>query len=206
VDQVALPYRIALVALLLVAALWFVALRPKGGTDTTTPTANAPGVTGLANDVDKAQTAAGTNTTPTTSTNTTGTTSTGAPSTPTTPAATPQSDLLTGVGANDPSRPLLEAVDKGRVAVMLFWNSNGTDDRAVRRAVLDVNRRGGKVLTRVIPISRVGRYEAITRGASIQGSPTVVVINRDGIARTIAGFTTTPEISQIVSDLGGKGF
>jgi hypothetical protein len=214
VDQVALPYRIALVALLIVGALWFVALRPKGASsDGAQPTATAPGTTGLANDVTKAQgavsasqasaarteAAAGqaSEATGSTSTSTSTSTSGAAPR-----AATGGSDLLAGVGTADPSRPLLRAVSRGRVAVLLFWNSKGSDDRAVRRAVLHLDRRHGKVLTRVIPLSRVGRYEAITRGVDVQGSPTVLVLNATGKVRSIVGYTTGAEIGQLVSDMG----
>src|SRR5262249_18432772 len=56
VEQLSLPYRIALVALVVVGGLWFVVLRPKSGGEATTPPATtAPGVTGLKNDVDKAK-------------------------------------------------------------------------------------------------------------------------------------------------------
>lgn len=203
-SQVSLPYRIAIVALLVVAALWFVALRPKGDSSDTDQGTAAPGVTGLANDVEKAKQAAG-QTTSTPSGTTTSTPST-TPSQSGNGATTPTKNLLDGVGTSDPSRPVLQAVSEGRVAVMLFWNSKGSDDRAVRRTVLRLDTHRGKVLTRVVPVSEVGRYEAITRGAEVQGSPTVVVINSEGQARTINGFTTGAEIEQMVSDLGGKGF
>jgi uncharacterized iron-regulated membrane protein len=201
VDQVALPFRIALLAILAAGAVWFVALRPKtDSASTTTP----PGVTGLANDVQKAKDATSTATS-TPSQTTTGTTST--PTTSTDTKATPATNaLLEGVGTKDPSRPILQAVSTGRVAVMLFWNSKASDDRAVRQAVLAVDKHSGKVLTRIISVSKVGSYEAITRGVDVQGSPTVVIINRKGEARTIVGYTTKGEIDQAVSDLGGKGF
>jgi hypothetical protein len=60
VDQLALPYRIALIAVLAVCALWFVALRPKPETADTAPLPvpahhTAPGVKGLGTAVDKAK-------------------------------------------------------------------------------------------------------------------------------------------------------
>jgi hypothetical protein len=48
VAQIALPLRIALVALLVVAALWFTVLKPKpADTASTAPPPQAPGVAGL---------------------------------------------------------------------------------------------------------------------------------------------------------------
>jgi hypothetical protein len=56
VDKISLPFRIVLVVALVFAVLWFLVLRPKpvtGGEPAATP----PGVTGLANDVAKANNA-----------------------------------------------------------------------------------------------------------------------------------------------------
>ncbi|MCW3016516.1 MAG: hypothetical protein JWO02_3608, partial [Solirubrobacterales bacterium] len=59
-DQLSLPYRIALVAFLVAAALYFVVLRPKdepapSATPAAAPAATAPGVKGLTTAVDKAK-------------------------------------------------------------------------------------------------------------------------------------------------------
>ena len=55
-EQISLPYRIALVALVVVGGLWFTVLRPKP--ESASKSSTAPGVTGLANDVTKAKDAA----------------------------------------------------------------------------------------------------------------------------------------------------
>jgi len=59
VQQIGLPMRIALVAVLALAAVWFVALRPKsgGGSSTPAPPPTAPGVAGLTRSIDKARAA-----------------------------------------------------------------------------------------------------------------------------------------------------
>ena len=57
-----------------------------------------------------------------------------------------------------------------------------------------------------MPVADVGRYEAITRGAQVLESPTVLVIGAGGKARAITGYTQAKEIDQAVSDIGGKGF
>jgi hypothetical protein len=58
VEQISLPYRIALGALLVVAALWFTVLKPKDPAPAPPPA--APGVTGLSNAVKAAKGAAAT--------------------------------------------------------------------------------------------------------------------------------------------------
>src|SRR5690349_12783165 len=98
VDQLTPPFRIAIVGLLAVVAVWFVALRPKGGGESASTT--APGVTGLANDVNSAKKAVerangtATATTPTT----------GGSSSTTTPASKAKQDLASNAAPGDPSR------------------------------------------------------------------------------------------------------
>jgi hypothetical protein len=53
VDKISLPFRIVLIVALVFAVLWFVVLRPKPAADGE-PAVTPPGVTGLANDVAKA--------------------------------------------------------------------------------------------------------------------------------------------------------
>jgi hypothetical protein len=114
--------------------------------------------------------------------------------------------LADDAAPGDPSRPLLADVDAGKVVVVLFWSSKGADDRATRNALRAVDRHHGKVVATAIPVSDVGKYEAITRGAQILESPTVLVIGAGGKARAITGYTEANEIDQAVSDIGGKGF
>jgi hypothetical protein len=224
VEQLSLPYRIALIALVVVGGLWFVVLRPKSGGEATTPPATtAPGVTGLKNDVDKAKGAVATSNAAaagseaaanavggsgTTSTPATGAATPAAPSSSAPRAAKPvaKPGLAADAAPGDPSRPLLADVDNGKVAVVLFWNKAGSDDRATRVALRAVDRHHGKVVTKAIPVGQVGKYEAITRGAQILESPTVLVIGAGGKAQAITGYTEAVEIDQAISDIGGKGF
>ena len=219
-DQLSLPYRIALVALLVVAALWFTVLRPKD--EVAAPPPQAPGVTGLANDVSKAHGAAD-------AANASAATSEGAnavgaepaaaapasasASAPTAAAAAPARAARPGKGAakkasaktssddaRDRSAPLLRALDARHAVVLLFWNRAGADDRAVRAAVGGVDRRSGKVRVEAASVADVGRYEAITRGVQVVESPTVLVIGPQHTARAITGYTTKAEIDQAVGD------
>ena len=53
--QISPPFRILLVAVALLGAVWFVALRPKPEAGTDAPLPVAPGVAGLTRATDKAQ-------------------------------------------------------------------------------------------------------------------------------------------------------
>ena len=216
-EQISLPFRIALVALLVVGGLWLAVLRPKSAS-TSTPATTAPGVTGLANDVSKAKGAADASNAANAAAGADGTTTAatpGATATPQSGTAAPSTgaatkpakpSLAADAVAGDPSRGVLSAVDKGKVAVVLFWNHKAADDRATRRALRAVDRHHGKVVTRAIPLADVGKYEAITRGAQVLESPTVLVIGAGGKARSITGYTQANEIDQLVSVVGGKGY
>jgi len=176
VDQIALPFRIALVGILVVGALYLVVLKPKDPAPVApppaTPAATAPTSTTPAPTISKA----------------TGTTAPGSPTAKPEPAA-------------DPSASILAGLDRGDAAVVLFSGPRASDDRAVRRAVAAVARRKGKVTVHTVPIAQVGAYEAITRGVSVLQAPTILVIGSERTARTIVGFTTTAEIDQLVADV-----
>ena len=236
-DKISLPFRIVLIVALLFAVVWFLVLRPKPVTGSE-PAVTPPGVTGLANDVAKANKAVdasnaaaarreaaanavgGSSTTATAkpsaaSAKPAATAATAKPAKPAAtakpataakPAKPAKPGLADDAAPGDPSRPLLAAVDAGKIAVVLFWNKDASDDRATRRGLRSIDLHGGKVVASAVPIGDVGRYEAITRGVQVLESPTVLVIGAGGKARAITGYTQTNEIDQAVSDIGGKGF
>jgi hypothetical protein len=213
VDQISLPYRVALVALVVVGGLWFAVLRPKPASEPAST--KAPGVTGLANDVAKAKGAVNASNAATAGTEAAAKTvggegTTAAPAanaTATQPAAAAKAakpakpGLADDAVAGDPSKAVLADVDAGKVAVVLFWNDKASDDRATRRALRDVDTHHGKVVTRAVPIGDVGKYEAITRGAQVLESPTVLVIGAGGKARAITGYTQAKEIDELVGSV-----
>jgi hypothetical protein len=216
VDQISPPFRIAVVAMLAVCALWFTVLKPKDPSavsSTTTPTPTAPGVTGLGNDVNAAKGAAATSDATnakiqaatggaTATTSTTATATKPAAKTAKNADATGKKvDTATAKAATaDPATSLLTALDRKDTVVLLFRNANASDDRAVEKAVKAVDRHKGHVVVKVAPIAQVARYEAITRGVDVMQSPTVLVIGPDHKARAVVGFTTTGEVDQVVAD------
>jgi hypothetical protein len=207
VDQISPPFRIAIVAMLAVCALWFTVLKPKdpgAGTAASDPT--APGATGLSNAVTAAKDAAAKSDAANAKVQAatggteakTGTTATATATAPAT--AKPKSDTTAKAKTTDASAPLLRALDRKDTVVLLFWNRRGSDDRAVRRAVRATARHHGHVVVKAAPVAQVARYGAITSGVQVLQSPTVLVIGPDRKARAVTGFTTKPELDQVVSD------
>ena len=92
------------------------------------------------------------------------------------------------------------AVRKHQVLVLLFYNNRSADDRAVRRALNKVNRYGGQVFVDAHWIKSVSRYQAITRGADVEQSPTVIVADRNLKSETLVGYVDAKTIDQAVVD------
>jgi cytoskeletal protein RodZ len=226
VDQISLPYRIALVALLVVCALWFTVLQPKDPAVEPLPT--APGTTGLANDVSAAKGAVAaseasaaaksaatsdgsTGAATKSSTGGTHAAAVGAKAKPATATGAKtakkaaKKKAAKPAAAADRSAPLLRALERDRAVVLLFFNKRGLEDKAVRRAVTGVDRRDGRVVVKAVPVADVARYQAITRGAQVLQAPTALVIAPGKTVKPIVGYTTTAELDQAVGDaLAGK--
>lgn len=207
VSQVSLPMRIALLATLAFSALWLVALRPKAPPESATPAPvpvqSAPGkaaeqARGAADAsqasaaekqaaADAAGTEAGT-------------------AKPTTPADTapakPGAIDIEAIGGKVDSKAVkavIADIKAGKVVVLLFWDRNVSDDRAVRTAVASVSTRNGKVAKHVASLDALADYEPITRGVPVVTSPTVLIIDRARRARSVAGLTTHGELDELVS-------
>ncbi|HEV7752318.1 MAG TPA: hypothetical protein VGO71_12300 [Baekduia sp.] len=239
--------QIALVAVVLLAGMWFTVLKPKPDAGApapvaATPAANAssapaaPGTKGLASAVDKAKAASATSD----AANAKIQAATGSPSTAAKPAAAKPAAAAakpaaaaktktkvktskplaaarkpgtkgatakavaakpaTPATAVDPSKRLLAFLPKGKTLVVLFYG-NGADDAAARKAVHRTALKDSKnVVSAYVPISQVGRYDAITREVNVLTFPTVLVIGADRQATALSGFLDTRTIQQAVGD------
>lgn len=223
-ENVSLPMRIALLAVLAFAGLWFVALRPKPPAAAPAPApaqASAPapktgsGITGAPAKakagVEKANaaTAARKQAVDASGPAAKPAAKPAARSAAETPAPASARPAGTAESAGDKTpkavQRVLTDIDRKRAVVLLFWDGRNADDREVRRAVSAVDRRGGKVRVHVAKISKLGVFEPITRGVPVVTSPTVLVIGRDKRARAIGGLTVTREIDELAGKaLAGK--
>jgi hypothetical protein len=97
------------------------------------------------------------------------------------------------------------ALDAHKVVVLLFWNPRGTDDRSVKQAVDSVGRRGGKVAVFTNDLSRLARYVRVTSPTNVTQSPTVVVVDPKGNARTASGYLDAASVDQYVVDALRRG-
>lgn len=219
-DQLSRPYQIALAAILVFALAYFLVLKP-GDDEPVAPLPSAaagapaaptaPGVAGLGRAVDKANGAvarsgASAEATQDAAASASGEPAPGAPAAVATSAAPLEGEAALDGGVLEPgdaSRAILDDVEAGKIAVVLFYNPKGADDRAVRRALEDVPRAKGRVRVRQIPIDRVADYPAITQGVPVTQAPTVLVLGKAMRARRLVGYQDTASIRQLVGDVRG---
>jgi len=228
-DQVSRPMLIALAATVALAAVWLVALGHTSSEIAATPAAPVKAIAKArkasaasdaanaklqaANGADKATahaTAAKASTKAAAAKASTKaaahTASTQAAKAAGKPAAAPAKAAAPHISAaNTRDAAVVRDLRSGKVVVMLFWNAKATDDVATRDAVRALNRHGGNVAVHIVPISRVGEYESITRGVTINQTPTTLVIDRKRRTRPIVGLTERGELTQAVDDaLAGR--
>jgi hypothetical protein len=203
VSQVSPPLRIALAGALAFLAVWFVVLKPKPPADVAPVPAPSGAASAPGKAVEQAQQVAGAKPAdPAAAVSAPPAAAKPAPATSATPAAKPSAPVDVKKAAGDeiakPADAVLRDVAKGKVAILLFWDRRVSDDRAVRRAVADLSRRGGKVVVHTAAMKRLSDYEVITRGVPIVTSPTVMIIDRARRARTVSGLTVTSELEDVV--------
>jgi hypothetical protein len=95
---------------------------------------------------------------------------------------------------------VLRALGERKVVVLLFWSPQAADDKAVRKALGGIDRHKGKVLAHATHIKRIAAYGQITRGADVEQSPTVVVVDRNRKVETLVGYVDRTSIDQAVTD------
>lgn len=80
------------------------------------------------------------------------------------------------------------------------WDPMADDDRAVRNALRDVNRYGGKVVVKPVTIGALASYDGMLEALGVTQSPTVVVIDRNRKAQALTGWVDKRSINQAIAD------
>jgi hypothetical protein len=90
---------------------------------------------------------------------------------------------------------------KGKVAVILFWDPRGSDDVSVRKAVSRLSGNGRvKVAVNYARANQVASFGTITRGIQVYGTPTLLVVNKNGQTITLTGLQDSFAIEQAISE------
>jgi hypothetical protein len=87
-----------------------------------------------------------------------------------------------------------------KVVAMLFYNPAAADDQAVKQELAAVPTHRGRVVKLVVPLSEIANYTAVTEQVPVNFSPTLVLVASNGQADEIVGFSDQFEIAQRVDD------
>lgn len=201
--------QIALVATLLFAVVWFVALRPQpadgGGEPASAPAAAAqeapaaPGADGLTGAVEQAEEAVE----PVNGAE--------APAAAADPQAAKRPARRAAPGRRDGGARASTrggtgggivgaALRRGKAVAIAFVDPRTADARAVREELQHVSRFGGRAVALSVPIAQLSRYEFLTREVAVTVAPTVVIVSPRRTATTIVGFADRGEIEQGLAD------
>jgi len=190
-DQISLPFRIALVAMLVFAAAWLTVLRPHAAADTgadaplaaSSAPPTAPGAAGLERAVQKARGAAAAE-------GAAGAKAQAAdPETPPAPAR-PAAPAPAKPAAPARARPASAAAVQPKT--VLLFSGYGADSAAARSVVRSVRGRG--VRTIIASLAELDRYRDLVGTVEITSAPTILVIGRDRTAQRIEGL---PDVAQV---------
>lgn len=203
-SQISPPIRIVLIAAVAFLAAWMLFLRPKAEpTAPSTPAAKtAPGVKGLSSDIDKAKAASATSDAANAKIQAaSGEAQTGSSAaTGTASKAAPAKGAAANAATAGLPRRVQKALNAKKVLVLFFYNPKSADDVATKKAVKKIDRWGGQVVVQSSDVKYVSRYTKVAKGADVEQTPTVVVVDRNAKAERLVGYQDTRSLDQAVVD------
>jgi hypothetical protein len=85
--------------------------------------------------------------------------------------------------------------------VILFWDTSGSDDRAVHKALNSLKSQHGlHLFISEANASEASDYGSITTGIQVYGTPTLLVLNSKGTTITLTGLQDAYAIRQAVEE------
>lgn len=196
--------QIALLAVVVFAGVWFVALRPKA------PSSAPPGETGLHNAVTAAHGASAASDRANALHGGAPATArpglhagTGAASATAASRTKTKTARFVGQAATPGARLVERALAEHTSVAVLFYNQASPDDREVRRELARADRHLGRVVIVAAPISQLSAYRAITAKGAITGSPTLAIVDDAGNMSVMSGFVDSVQIEQAIWDVLG---
>jgi hypothetical protein len=92
-------------------------------------------------------------------------------------------------------------LQQGKVVLVLFWNPKGSDDKAVRKELQTVEKQqGGKIAVHYALADQVGSFGSITKAIQVYQTPTILLVNEQGLTTTLTGFTDAFSIEQTIGE------
>ncbi len=208
------PYQVLLGLALVLAAAWFLLLKPgssssSGSGATAAPAAQTqppfpapthgealPG--GLGHAVAKAHGAAGASDQANAAAGADPSSASATAPATSKPAATPSAAPAARIQIPAAAPPIGRS--GAQVMVLLFYNRQSADDQAVRGELGAISTRHGAVVVRAVPLTQLFRYRSVLNGTPITQSPTVLVLSVRHEAQELTGLVDTANLQQAVRD------
>jgi hypothetical protein len=88
----------------------------------------------------------------------------------------------------------------GKVAVVLLWNPAGVEDAVVRSELKLLARGDHRIAINVAPAGQAASFGTITRGVQVYGTPTMLIIDKQGKTIVLSGLQDTFSIRQAIQE------
>jgi len=122
------------------------------------------------------------------------------PAKPAAPTHATKTTTRTTVVATAGRQHQVEAqIAKGKVVLILFWNKQGSDDRAAKAAVESFAHGHARTAVVTAGAGEVAAFGTITRGVQVLGTPTIFVVGKSGKAIVLTGLTDSFALSQAIA-------
>ena len=118
----------------------------------------------------------------------------------TTPSGASVTTVKVRAGAPAGQKAVEEAVARGKVALVLFWNPTGTNDHTVRSQVQSVEKNHLPVVVFEAFATEVALYGAITRQVPVYGTPTILLVGAKD-ATSLTGLQDAFSIEQAIREV-----
>jgi hypothetical protein len=109
-------------------------------------------------------------------------------------------ELRIGVPVTNSHLKAERAVADNRKVVIFFHNPRALDDQAVADSVRSLDRRTKSVVVLKDVVQNVDLYGSLLEDLGVSQAPAIVVIDRNGQASLIEGYTDAESLAQVVAD------
>jgi hypothetical protein len=108
---------------------------------------------------------------------------------------------ISSSGTPSQQKAVESELKQGKVVLLLFWNPKASVDEAVHRELQAVGHKlGRKIAVHDALAKQVGSFGSITRAIQVYQTPTILLVNRHGVATTLTGLTDVFSIEQTITE------
>jgi hypothetical protein len=114
--------------------------------------------------------------------------------------STPSAAHTVTAGVPAGQRSVEAELARGKVVVVLLWNPSGVEDGVVRGELKLLARTHHQIAINVAPAGQAASFGSITRGVQVYGTPTMLVIDKQGKTIVLSGLQDTFSIAQAIEE------